>query len=148
MRNVQCGDASKLYFIMQPRSCKYLSRVATENGISTVRYDGGSIFGIPIVTSQAITSGTITLADASSVIYGDDGIELRSSEVATIELLDNPTNQSGSSVTQTKMVSAFQTGMRVLLAERRISVRAADFNSVATLTGVQWGIGSDSPANP
>src|SRR5262245_27813870 len=95
------------------------------------------IFGIPIITSQAQTSGRITLADASGIMYGDAGIELRTSDNATIELLDNPTNASYSSVTQTQAVSAFQAGYRILMAERGIAVRVADTNAVASLTGVQ-----------
>jgi HK97 family phage major capsid protein len=143
---VQVGEASKLFYVMQARSAKYLSKLAFENGISTVTYRGGSIFGVPIVTTQSITSGRITLADASGIAFGDDGLELRQSDQCSVELTDTPTNASATSVTQTQLVSAFQTGMRVLLAEKSIAVRVLDTNAIASLSGVQWGVGSDSPA--
>jgi Phage capsid family len=146
MRIVHVGAASKLYFIMQPRTAKALSRAAFENGIATVRYDGGSIFGIPIITSDAQTDGRITLAEASGMVYGDAGISVRSSDVAALEFSDAPTNQSGSSVTATNLVICFQTNTRALLCERSIAVRVVDTNAVASLTGVQWGAGSGSPS--
>jgi hypothetical protein len=145
-RLVQTGERSRLYLIMPPRNCKYLARLATENGISTVTYDGGSIFGIRIITSQAQTAGRITLADASAVMYGDDGMDVRQSDVAAVELLDNPTNSAVTTVTATNVVSAFQTNTSILLVERAIAVRVGDTNGIATLTGTQWGIGFDSPA--
>jgi hypothetical protein len=148
VRLVRVGSASSLYFIMQPRSAKYLSRLATENGISTVTYDGGSIFGIPIITAQEMVSGSITLADASAVAYADSGVELRGSDEASIELSDAPTGDSNTATAQSvNYVSAFQSGMRVLRAERRLNAKVIDTSGVATLLGTQWGVGADSPAN-
>jgi hypothetical protein len=146
VRLIQVGDASKLFFIMQPRTAKALSRAAYENGIATVKYAGGEIFGIPIITSDSQTDGRITLADASAVVYGDAGIQVRSSDVAALEFSDAPTGQSCTSVTATSLVSCFQTNTRALLAERSIAVRLVDVNAVASLTGVQWGAGGGSPS--
>jgi hypothetical protein len=144
-RIVHVSAASKLYFIMQPRTAKALSRAAFENGIATVTYAGGQILGIPIVTSDAQADGRITLADASAIVYGDAGISVRSSDVAALEFSDTPTNKSGTSVTATSLVSCFQTNTRALLTERSIAVRVVDTNAVASLTGTQWGAGSASP---
>jgi HK97 family phage major capsid protein len=148
LRLVRVGSASRLYFIMQPRSAKYLSRLATENGISTVRYDGGSIFGVPIVTAQDMVSGSVTLADASAVVFADSGVELRASDEADLELSDAPAGDSGTPTAGNVVpVNAFQTGMRALKAMRRLNAKVIDTSGVATLLGTQWGVGADSPAN-
>jgi HK97 family phage major capsid protein len=98
VRLVQTGEASNLWFIMPPRVAKALSRAAYENGISTVKYAGGEIFGIPIVTSAAMTAGRIALVDASGVVFGDDGTEIRTSEEASIELSDSHQVSTSSTV--------------------------------------------------
>jgi hypothetical protein len=102
--------------------------------------------GVRVIASQAQASGRLTLADASGVIYGDEGMMVRSSEVAAVEMDTAPTGASAA-VSAVQVVSMFQTNSRCLLAERRISVRVADTKAVATLTGIQWGIGGDSPAD-
>jgi hypothetical protein len=40
----------------------------------------------------------------------------------------------------------FQVNARCLLAERQFSIKVIRPNSVATLTGVDWGAGAGSPA--
>lgn len=146
LRNVATGEASRLWLILTPRAAKYLARLATENGISTLGWSGGTIMGVNVIASAAQTTNRLTLADASAIAYADGGTEIRQSEVAAIEMLDNPTNASGPSVTATNLVSMFQTNSRALLAERRVAVRVVDVDSVVSLSGAQWGVGADSPA--
>lgn len=144
LTNVQTGDASKLYFIMPPRLCKALSAAAFASGIDTVRYDGGQIFGIPIITSQAAPAGRVTLADASMIAFGDDGFEVRSTDVANFEMSDTPTGDAAAP-TAVSTVSAWQTNMRAVLCERRIAVRVCDTNAISTISGLLWASGFDSP---
>jgi HK97 family phage major capsid protein len=145
LRLVRAGSASRLFFIMAPRSAKFLSRLAFENGVTTATYDGGSIMGVPILVGQDISG--LTLADASAVVYADSGVELRGSDNASIELSDAPTGDSASATAQSvNYVSAFQSGMRILRAERRLNAKVVDTSGVATLTGINWGAGADSPA--
>lgn len=147
LEQVQSGDASRLFFVMPPRLAKSLSAKAYENGISTAKYNGGEIMGVPILTTLAQTAGTITIADASAIAVGDEGFSVRTSDVANLELADNPTGDAAAP-TAVSTVSAFQTNMRALLCERRVSVRIFDTNAVASLTGIQWGPTSiDSPMN-
>jgi hypothetical protein len=148
LRNVRTGENSRLWLILTPRACKYLSRLATENAVTTLGWNGGELMGINVIASEAQGSNRLTLADATAIVYGDNGTEIRTSDQAAIEMLDNPTNASGPSVTATSLVSPWQTNCRVLLAERRISVRVVDTDAIATLSGAQWGIGADSPAMP
>ena len=145
LEQVQAGDASKLFFIMPPRIAKALSGKAYENGVVTAKYNGGEILGVPILTTLAQTAGVITIADASALAVGDEGFSVRTSDVANLELSDTPTGDAAAP-TAVSTVSAFQTNMRALLCERRVSVRIFDTNAVASLTGIQWGPTSgDSP---
>jgi hypothetical protein len=147
LRNVATGEQSRLWLILTPRAAKYLARLATENAVTTLGWNGGTLMGLNAIASSQQASNRLTLADASAIIYADDGVEVRQSEVAAMEMLDNPTN-AVDSVTATSMVLMFQTNCSALLAERRIAVRVVDTDSVASLTGAQWGIGSDSPVMP
>jgi hypothetical protein len=145
LRLVKTGEASKLYFIMRPAALKYLSSKAYEAGVTTVKYNGGEIMGVQLIPSDSQTAGTITVADGTALIYGDDGIEVRSSDHAAVQL-DDASTQSSTVPTATTLVSCFQTNTRAVCAEQRIAVRVADPRAVASLTGVQWGVGDSSPA--
>jgi aspartokinase-like uncharacterized kinase len=144
LRLVKTGEASRLYFIMRPTALKYLSSKAYEAGVTTVKYNGGEVMGVQLIASDSQTTGTITAADASGIVYGDDGIEVRSSDVAAVELNDVSGQHSVTPV-QTTLVSCFQSNFRAVIAEQRIAVRVAALNCVASLTGVQWGLGGGSP---
>jgi hypothetical protein len=146
LRMVKTGQSSKLYFIFRPQALKYLASMAYGAGVSTVKYDGGEIMGVQCIASDSQASGTITLASADGIVYGDDGIEVRTSDVAAVEL-DDASTQASVSVQGTTLVSCWQTNTMAVVAEQRIAVRVAARSSVASLTGVNWGIGDGSPAN-
>ena len=148
LEQIQVGDASKLFYVMPPRLAKALSAKAYENGVTTAKYAGGEILGVPILTTLSQTAGTITIVDASAIAIGDEGFLVRTSDVASFEMSDAPTGDS-SAPTAVSTVSAFQTNMLALICERRVSVRVFDTNAVASLTGVQWGpVTTNSPMNP
>ena len=122
----------------------------------------GCSVAVPLLRSERITGVRIAasardssvdlaadlLVDASAVAIGDEGFSVRSTDVANLELSDTPTGDAAAP-TAVSTVSAFQTNMRAIICERRVSVRIFDVNAVASLTGVQWGpISTDSPMNP
>jgi hypothetical protein len=145
LRLVKTGEASKLYFIMRPTALKYLSSKAYEAGVTTVKYNSGEIMGVQLIPSDSQTAGVVTAADASAICYGDDGVEVRSSSQAAVELADDSGQHSVTPV-QSTLVSCLQANFLAVIAEQRIAVRVADTSAVASLTGVQWGIGGGSPA--
>jgi hypothetical protein len=145
LREVQTGEASKLWLILTPRACKYLARLATENAVTTLGWAGGTLMGVNVIASSQQTQNRLTLIDASAVVYADDGVEIFTSDQATVEMSDAPT-QASDTPTATNLVSLWQTNCRAIRAERRISVRVVDTLAVASLSGAQWGIGSDSPS--
>jgi hypothetical protein len=88
----------------------------------------------------------MTLLDPTGLATSMGEIELRSSEHASIEMVDSSSQSSATSVGQAQMVSMFQTGSRALLAERSISVKAVRTNSFVHMTGVTIGDDGGSPA--
>jgi HK97 family phage major capsid protein len=143
LRLVRTGESSRLYFIMPAPFVKYLSTLAYQNSVTTVKYAGGEILGVPVVASDALSS-SIVLADASAIVYGDGGIDVRSSDVAFIQAQDDST-QSSDTPTATTGVSCFQTNTRCCIAERRVAVRVVDVAGLATVTGLAWAAGEGSP---
>jgi len=98
---------------------------------NTIDMNGGRFFGLPVVTSQsAIQIGSpvagegqmIILLNAPEIMLADDGaVTIDASGEASLEMLDNPTNQSTASPVATSQVSMFQTNSVALRATRFIN---------------------------
>jgi len=116
----------------------------------TVTMSGGSLYGIPILTSQFLvdtpTGGTIVaLINASDIYFADEGgISVDLSREASLEMVDPPTNTpntlgSPPASTGASLVSMFQTNNVAFRAERTINWMRRRESGVAWLTGVNWG---------
>lgn len=106
---------------------------------------GGRFEGLPVITSEyvpTITAGAyVMLVNASDVWLADDGqVVIDASREASLQMLDNPTNNSGDG-TATSMVSMFQTNSVALRAERWINWKRRRDAGVQVLSNVNWGIG-------
>lgn len=89
---------------------------------------GGTLLGLPVLISQAMDAETspaerkIGLLDPNEILWADEGqVKLTASGDTAIQMLDNPTNSSASSVTATSIVSMFQTRTVALRATRASS---------------------------
>jgi HK97 family phage major capsid protein/HK97 family phage prohead protease len=109
---------------------------------------GGSINGIPVITSQyaanASGGGNLVIAvNAREIFLADDGqVTVDASREASLQMLDNPTNNS-SSATPTTMVSMWQNNSIALRAERFINWAKRRSDAVVYMDDVNWGsIGS------
>ena len=109
---------------------------------------GGSINGIPVITSQyaanASGGGNLVIAvNAREVFLADDGqVTIDASREASLQMLDNPTNNSATA-TPTTMVSMWQTNSIALRAERFINWDKRRDEAVVYMDDVNWGsIGS------
>lgn len=107
---------------------------------------GGTLFGLPAITSEYMTRTTegavVALINASDIYFADEGgIDVRASDEASLEMLDNPTNATAPSgaVVDTTMVSMFQTNSVAFLAERTVNWAVRRAESVQYLEGVTWG---------
>ncbi|WP_341706522.1 phage major capsid protein [Halopseudomonas sp.] len=104
---------------------------------------GGSFEGLPVIVSEYVPSDTsghyVVLANASDIWLADDGnVVVDASREASLQMLDNPTNNS-SSGTATSMVSMFQTNSVAIRAERWVNWQKRRASAVAVISGVNWG---------
>ena len=76
---------------------------------------GGSILGIPVIASDAVTSGQVILADASGIAAGSDTIVLNTMAEGTIMPDTAPDSPQ---VAGTNVFSLWQNDATAILAER------------------------------
>lgn len=104
---------------------------------------GGRFEGLPVIVSEYVPSDSnghyVILANASDIWLADDGnVVIDASREASLQMLDNPTNNSGTG-TATSMVSMFQTNSVAIRAERWINWKKRRESAVALISGVNWG---------
>ncbi len=105
---------------------------------------GGTLMGIPVITSQYAANqsggGNLVIAvNASDVFLADDGqVTVDASTEASLQMLDNPTNNS-STATPTTVVSMYQTNSIALRAERFINWAKRRDEAVVYMDDVNWG---------
>lgn len=107
---------------------------------------GGSIGGIPAFVTKALPLDAggkqqLVLFDPDAIALGEEGMSLRTSREATIEMLDNPTNSSVTP-TATAGVSLWQTNSVGLLSEKYVNFHLARAGGVRVITGLVGGIAS------
>lgn len=104
---------------------------------------GGTFMGVPVIVSDYVpmdSSGSIViLVNASDIWLADDGnVIIDASDQASLQMLDNPTNNSATG-TPTTVVSMWQTNSVAFRAERFINWQRRRASGAAYLTGVNWG---------
>lgn len=104
--------------------------------------NGGVLNGVPVLVSDYVpvdsAGGMVVLVNASDVYFSDDGqATVDFSTEASIQMLDNPTNDSGVG-TATTVVSMFQTNSTALRAHRFLNWSRRRATAVTVLTGVNW----------
>lgn len=105
---------------------------------------GGRFEGLPVIVSeyiQADSAGSyVVLANASDIWLADNGIvTVDASNQVSLQMLDNPTNNSSGSTTATSMISMWQTGTVAYKAERWINWKKRRNSAVTYVSGVNWG---------
>jgi HK97 family phage major capsid protein len=106
--------------------------------------EGGTIKGLKIIGSEYVANssgaGNMVIAIAEREVFlADDGqVVIDASREATLQMLDNPTNNSGTA-TPTTGVSMWQTNSIALRAERFINWSKRRAEAVAYMDDVNWG---------
>lgn len=103
---------------------------------------GGTFEGLPVIVSEYVptdSSGALViLANAQDIWLADDGqVVIDASREASLQMLDNPTNNS-STATPTTMVSMFQTNSIAIRAERWINWKKRRSAAVSMIDNVLW----------
>lgn len=107
--------------------------------------NGGTLGGVPVIVSEYAGSNVI-LVNARDIWLADDGgFTIDASREASLQMLDNPTNNSATG-TATTMVSMFQTDSVAIRVERYINWAKRRASAVQLLTGVYWG--GTAPVDP
>lgn len=109
-----------------------------------ITMNGGTFWGMPVIVSEYIsgdsTGDIVVLVNASDIYLGDDGgINVDMSDQASIQMLDNPTNNPTGSTVATSLISLWQTNSVGFRAERTINWSKRRDSAVAVLDGVSWG---------
>ena len=112
--------------------------------------NGGTLMGIPVVTSQYAANqsgyGNLVIAvDQSAIFLADDGqVTLDASREASIQMSDAPSNDASTGTGQS-LVSMYQTNSIAVRAERYINWLKARSTAVSYIDDANWGsIGSPS----
>ncbi|CAM3745503.1 phage major capsid protein [Bordetella tumulicola] len=129
------GRLESAAWIMHPTVAASLN--LRGGAFETVNALGGTLVGIPVVTSSAVpldsNGSSITLLDQDSIEYaGLDGAQLRVSTEAAIEMESDPT--TGAST----LVSLYQTNSVGLIAEMYANWRARP-GAVVVIQGASYG---------
>lgn len=126
-------DPSKGVWVMPVTTALAISLMLNALGqpvFPGITMNGGTFFGLPVITSQsAVMVGSpvagegnmIILINAPEILLADDGqVTIDASAEASIQMLDNPTNDAAAG-TPTTMVSMFQDNAVALRAVRFIN---------------------------
>jgi HK97 family phage major capsid protein len=102
--------------------------------------NGGTLGGVPVITSNYVPAATVILVFASEIWLSDDGVvTIDSSRDASIEMASDPSHDS-STPTETTVVSMYQTDSVALRAHRYINWSKRRTQAVAVLNSVTWGV--------
>ncbi len=139
-----------------PRTAVYIMNSATALALSIMvnplgqaefpglTMNGGTLAGVPVIVSDYIPTnsfgeGIVVLVNARDIWLADDGqVTIDASRETSLQMLDNPTNNSATG-TPTTMVSMFQTNSMAIKAERFVNWARRRSSGVAYLRSVNWG---------
>ena len=141
---VSFDSDARLYFIAPTTIAKRLSSVGDAQGgrmFPQLTPTNGLLDGIPLVTSDQATAGTLTLVDASQVAVAAGEIVLDRSDAATLVMDSAPSSPPTAS---DNYFSTWQTNSTALRAERFLSAQRMRTTAAAQISGIT-GVGN-SPA--
>jgi HK97 family phage major capsid protein/HK97 family phage prohead protease len=117
-------DPRSAAWVMRPRTAQYLATLRTSQDILAfpgINMMGGTFQGLPVIVSNSVPFDTgsstyIVLADASEILFSDDGaVRLDSSNQASLQMDSAPSEGAAT------MVSLWQHNMIGLRAERFVN---------------------------
>lgn len=133
-------------FIMSKQIALNLSLMLNALGqreFPDITMNGGTLFGVPVVTSQYLATGGspagayIILINASDIYYAQEGLMVDSSGEASIEMDDAPT-QDGLAGTGASLVSLWQNNLLGIKVERFITWKKRRSTAAQYLSAVAY----------
>lgn len=138
-----------MVLIMHPKTAAALANLYNPLGqreFPGISRRGGDLGGVPVIVSGYVpydsSGGIVAMVNAEDVWYADDGMAtVDMSNQASIQMLDNPTNNSATG-TATSLVSMYQTDSTAFRMHRFANWKRRRESSFSYLTGVNWGVGA------
>lgn len=139
----QNNPASQAVLVMEEGTALAAGLITNALGqpaFSDINMRGGSLLGIPVITSESVPSGIVAIVNASDIFFGDDGdITVDMSTEASLEMKSVPTQDATAPGTGASLVSLWQSNLVGFLAERTVNWKRRRPRAAAYLTGVAWG---------
>jgi HK97 family phage prohead protease len=137
------NPASQAVLIMQEGTALAASLILNALGqraFPDLTMRGGSLLGIPVITSESVPDGIVGIVNASDIFIGDDGdITVDMSTEASLEMKSVPTQDPTAPGTGAALVSLWQNNLVGFRAERTVNWKRRRASAAAYLTGVAWG---------
>lgn len=137
-------------WVMSRTTALALSLMVTSLGVQQfpdMTPEGGTLFGYPVLVSQSAYFGSgspdyaniIAFVIPSEIYLADEGmVDVEMSDQVSLQLLDNPTNDSGGSTVATSMVSMYQTESVAIKAVRYINWKVRRSNAAAFIRNANY----------
>jgi HK97 family phage major capsid protein len=145
---VVTDQTSKLFVITTPAICKSwcaMGATATSGAVAfpDVGPQGGSILGIPVIASDAVTAGEVVLVDASAIAAGSDAVVISTMSEGSITPDTAPDSPQTAS---TNVVSLWQGDLSAILVERWWGASVLRSTAVAAISNANsYGQGFSPP---
>ncbi|MFC4671696.1 phage major capsid protein [Seohaeicola nanhaiensis] len=128
---VHTGAFSRLYWALSPKAWNWL--VTMPNLPDSMNPFDGMILGRPAVLSDGLDPWRMALVNARAIGSNLERVEIAASGQATIQMLDNPTNDTVTP-TATNAVSMFQTNGRAVRMILHLAAQPLRENAIAFAT--------------
>lgn len=129
------GDVATAALLMSPRTALQISLLPQPLGNADLTVNGGSLFGLPVVTTGALAGGSygdyMALIDCGGAAVALGRLDVLESYDATLVMADNPSAPS-------EVVSMFQSGTVALRATCAANWKNLRTGGVVLLTGVDY----------
>jgi HK97 family phage major capsid protein len=138
------GVGSKVFIAMEPGAAKHFAIQVSTTGAPAfpgLNINGGDYCGCTVIPTDAL-SGSVVAFDASQIAMASTGVELDSSDKASVQMDTTPDSPPSAS---SNMVSLWQLNQSALKATRWFGASVLRTGAVAALSSVSWG-SANSPA--
>lgn len=137
------NPASQAVLIMQEGTALGASLILNALGnraFPELTMRGGTLLGIPVITSENVPDGIVGIVNASDIFIGDDGeVTVDMSTEASLEMKSVPLQDPTAPGTGASLVSLWQNNLVGFRAERTVNWKRRRASAAAYLTGVAWG---------
>jgi HK97 family phage major capsid protein len=138
LTTVATTGAENLFLIISPATANSLCTAVDSDGLALypdLSPQGGTLFGIPTIVSGSLPTGDSTgenvlLVDGASMVWGMEGVELKSTDAGMIDMSDEPEG--------TSLISLFQADLTALKSITHFGFEFIRPNAFTGLSGCNW----------